>query len=353
MLEAENRRKAADHTRTKSALKKSNVALAESLEAHAFLESVLNASKDCIKVLTLDGDIIFMNTGGREVMEVDDLETLLGRPWLSMWEGEGATAASDALDEARTGASSHFLAWAPTAKGTQKYWDVSVSHLVGVDDKAGHILSISRDITIAKEAEELREFLSRELSHRIKNSLALAQAIGLQTFRDVDKAKLRDFSGRLAALGVAQELLLQASWEAVSIRAVVENTLLPLGCADRFDIDGEDLELGAQKGLSLALAIHELGTNSLKYGALSVPSGRVGIRWSVNDGEFRFAWTDRGGPPVKTPDTKGFGTRILTRNLQTDFGGTVELNYCETGVVLSLIAPFGVLDSSDPPTLAL
>lgn len=353
MFEAENRREVADHSRTKSALKKSNVALAESLEAHAFLESVLNASKDCIKVLDLGGEIIFMNAGGKEVMGVDDLETLLGRSWLSLWDGEGEAAASAALDEARAGGSSQFLAWAPTIKGSQKYWDVTVSHLVGVDGRPGHILSISRDITIAKEAEELREFLARELSHRIKNSLALAQAIGLQTFRDVDKAKLRDFSGRLAALGVAQELLLQASWEAVSIRAVIENTLLPLGCGDRVGIVGEDLELGAQKGLSLALAIHELGTNSLKYGALSVPEGRVDIDWSVVDDLFRLSWSDRGGPPVSAPATKGFGTRILTRNLQTDFGGKVDLNYYGSGVVLSLVAPLGAVETSDPPTLAL
>ncbi|MDQ3144476.1 MAG: PAS domain-containing protein [Pseudomonadota bacterium] len=352
MLEADNRREVADHTRTKSALKKSNVALAESLEAHAFLESVLNASKDCIMVLDLGGAIIFMNSGGREVLEVDDLEALLGRSWFELWDGDGRGAAGAALDEARAGRASQFTASAATFKGRPKFWDVTVSCLAGVDGKPGHILSIARDITIAKDAEELREFLSRELSHRIKNSLALAQAIGLQTFRDVDKAKLRDFSGRLAALGVAQELLLQASWEAVSIRAVIENTLLPLGCADRFDIDGEDLELGAQKGLSLALAIHELGTNSLKYGALSVSGGRVRIIWSVDDGELRFSWIDRGGPPVRAPDSKGFGTRILTRNLQTDFGGEVELNYYPSGVVLSLIAPFGALDSSDPPALA-
>ena len=341
------------HARTRSALKTSQLALAESLEAHAFLESVLNASKDCIMVLDLAGDIIFMNSGGREVLEVDDLAVLLGRSWLELWDGGFRDAASVALGEAKAGESSQFTASASTFKGRPKFWDVTVSHLVGVDGKPGHVLSIARDITIAKEAEELREFLSRELSHRIKNSLALAQAIGLQTFREGDKAKLRDFSGRLAALGVAQELLLQVSWEAVSIRAVVENTLLPLGCDDRIVVEGKDLELGAQKGLSLALAIHELGTNSLKYGALSVPEGRVRVTWSVLDGVFGFTWSDSNGPRVSAPATKGFGTRILTRNLQADFGGKVELNYHASGVVLTLIAPLGALETSDPPALDL
>jgi two-component sensor histidine kinase len=91
--------------------------------------------------------------------------------------------------------------------------------------------------------------------------------------------------------------------------------------------------------LSLALALHELGTNAVKYGALASHEGRVRVTWSVAGGEFRISWQESGGPPVVAPTRTGFGTRIVTRNLAADFGGKVDLNYPPTGMVWTLAAP--------------
>jgi len=329
-------------SRAHTALKNSELALAESVEAHAFLKSVLDASKDCIKVLTLDGAIIFMNDGGRDAMEVDDLATIFGAPWIDLWRGDGRLAAQQALDIARTGGSDHFVGRSSTLTGTSKYWDVTVTHLEGTAGKPGHVLSISRDITAEKNAEAQRDLLSRELSHRIKNSLALAQAIGLQTFRAADISKQQDFSGRLAALATAQELLLQTRWEPVSVLALVNRTLGPMCREVQCRVEGGDVRLDGRRGLALALAVHELTTNALKYGALSVPTGMVSLGWSNAGGVFKFTWAETGGPTVEPPTTKGFGTRLITRNLEADFVGTVELNYLPSGLVLSLTAPFDI-----------
>jgi two-component sensor histidine kinase len=304
-----------------------------------FLESVLNASQDCIKVLTYDGDLVFMNNGGRAVMEVEDFEALRGCPWVGFWDGEGRIEAQAALEAARAGGTGHFQGAADTAKGTPKFWDVTVTRVPGANGGRDHILSISRDITDAKRAEALRDLLAHELSHRVKNSLSVVQAIAMQTFKAGDEARLDVFNGRLKALAQAQDLLLQDAWEPVQLRDVVENSLGPICPAGRCTADGDDYALDAQRGLSLALALHELGTNAAKYGALSSPGGAVRVSWTAGDGELRLSWAESGGPPVAAPLHRGFGTRLITRNLEADFGGKVDLNYARSGLVLTLVAP--------------
>lgn len=324
----------AELDRTRAALQLARSALTESLEAQDFLTSVLNASKDCIKVLNPNGDLVFMNNGGQRVMEIDDFEAVKGQPWLGFWEGDGRAGAAKALKRAQAGGSGWFTGSACTAKGNEKYWDVTVTHLPG-----GNILSISRDITAERDALAHREMLARELGHRVKNCLSIAQAIGRQTFKTAEPDKLNNFSGRLAALGNAQSLLLQTGWESVTVSEVVATTLEPLCPANSCEIDGPEVLLDARRGLTLGLALYELGTNALKYGALSVPGGKVSVKWSLDDGLFQLDWIERGGPPVSPPAAPGFGTRLITTNLRSDFAGVVNLNYLPSGVELSLTAP--------------
>lgn len=314
-------------------------ALALSIETSVFLESVLNASKDCIKVLTFDGELVFMNNGGQAVMEVDDFETVRGCPWIGFWEGEGKDAAQAALVVARDGGIGHFQGPADTAKGTPKYWDVTITRVPGANGARDHFLSISRDITEERRAQELRDLLSRELSHRVKNSLSVVQAIAMQTFRGNDEGRVRTFNSRLAALGRAQDLLLQGAWEPVPLRSIVESSLELVCPPGRCEVEGDQHALDAQRGLSLALALHELGTNAVKYGALSGANGIVRVAWAVADGRLRLTWEERGGPPVAVPSRKGFGTRLITRNLESDFDGEVELDFRQSGLMLTLTAP--------------
>lgn len=207
---------------------------------------------------------------------------------------------------------------------------------------------VTFDITERKRAEAQQAILRAELQHRNKNLMAMILAISAQTLRGDDIKTRRDaFNERLMALGRAQDVLTAASWSGANIRDIIDGSVSHLG--DRFDIEGPPLKLDAKRALSLALATHELGTNAVKYGALSAKDGRVGINWWVGDAElgapkFRFEWREIGGPAVTPPERQGFGSRLIKRVLGADFEGDVAIGYDRDGVTVRLN---GLLQSSE------
>lgn len=320
-------------------LSETELALVESLETSAFLESILNASEDCIKVLDSDGALIFMNDGGRAVMEVDDFQAVQGKDWVGFWQGEDAQAASAALKEAQRGGIGKFRGFACTAKGTKKFWSVTVRRIAARPNAPDYILSISRDITAEKAAEDAKDLLAQELQHRVKNILAVAQAIGNQTFRQVAPDQVAEFGARIVALSRAQDLLLRASWDSVNVATVIRDALEPLCPGHQCNLELTDHEVEGKRGLAMALAIHELATNSLKYGALSAPAGNLLLHLTIKAGTLQFDWQESGGPPASAPTVVGFGTRLYTENLASAFGGQVGIEYRGDGLQLRLTAP--------------
>lgn len=305
----------------------------------AFLESVLNASQDCIKVLTLDGMLVFMNAGGQAVMEIDDFDTVRGCPWLSFWEGDFNAAAHDALTRAKAGSTGHFTGPARTAKGTTRWWDVTVTPILGGDGLPTHVLSISRDITAARESDMRRALLGEELIHRVKNVLTVVGAIANQSFSDSTPDQRDAFGARLSALGDAQKLLSEGALTSAAIGDIVWRAVAPHGPGGRCATTGPVHQLDAKRALALSLAVHELATNAIKYGAFSNDVGEVHVEWRLEAGELRWTWTERGGPVVRPPSRTGFGSRIITRNLASEFRGTVDLRHPPSGLVLTLTAP--------------
>ena len=197
------------------------------------------------------------------------------------------------------------------------------------------------------QAEDQQRLLNRELSHRLKNTLAMVQAIAAQTLRNApDFETAKDaLAARLIALGKAHDLLLTGERESAGIDAVIAGALSLHDDRQpgRFAIRGPDVEVGPRAALSLSLMMHELATNAAKYGALSVPEGRIVVDWEVAEAEteplFRMAWTERGGPRVAPPSRKGFGSRLIERGLAGAIGGEVVLAYEPAGVVCRVIAP--------------
>jgi PAS domain S-box-containing protein len=312
-----------------------------------FLRGVLSGCGDCIKILDLDGRLQFMSEGGKRVMEVEDFSALQGCPWPDFWAGEGNMQASDAVAEARAGRPARFRNHANTAKGNPRYWDVQVSPIRDSGGNVTHLLSISRDITeewkaaeIQKESIARSKFLSEELVHRVKNTLATVLALANQTFKGEQFKEQRNiFNGRIQTLSDAYNLLTEHSWTATSMRAVVEGALAPFhNGAGRVAISGPDLEIKPAQALTLALAINELSTNATKYGALSVPHGSVSLAWTI-DPALRLEWIERGGPAVIPPARIGFGSKLIKTLLAKDFGGTVDLAYDPAGVTCRLDAP--------------
>jgi PAS domain S-box-containing protein len=198
------------------------------------------------------------------------------------------------------------------------------------------------------QAEQQRTLLNGELSHRLKNTLAMVQGIAGQTLRSVpDQAPVRAFSERLIALSRAHDVLMQDSWAAAPVRSVVEKVLALQSSLDRFRIEGPGLALAPQATLSLSLLLHELTTNAVKYGALSVEGGAVDVAWRVEEGSERtvvLAWRERGGPPANDPGKRGFGTRLI----QSGLVGTrdTRLDYSAIGLDAEFRAPISQVVAS-------
>jgi PAS domain S-box-containing protein len=203
------------------------------------------------------------------------------------------------------------------------------------------------DIQDRRESEEHQRLLTGELQHRVKNTLAMVQAIAAQTLRgatDLNEAR-EAFAARLISLGRAHDILTQASWTAAPILQVVQGALSvhAQAGARRIRTSGPDVLLGAKPALSLALALHELATNAAKYGALSNETGVVELRWHVvHEAEaprFCLTWTEQGGPPILVqPTRRGFGSRLIERSFAAEVGGEVKLTYAPTGLVCRLEA---------------
>jgi PAS domain S-box-containing protein len=197
-----------------------------------------------------------------------------------------------------------------------------------------------------KRTEEHQRLLLNELNHRVKNTLAVIQSIAQQTFRGEAAAPeaRQAFESRLSALAGAHDLLTGRNWEAAGLREVIERAGIGCGAdGERVRIEGEDVELAPRTSVSIAMALHELCTNAVKYGALSVDTGRVSISWTVTglDGGRRLSlcWKEEGGPPVSPPERRGFGSRMIERGLASELGGEVELLFRPEGVVCRVDAP--------------
>jgi two-component sensor histidine kinase len=180
--------------------------------------------------------------------------------------------------------------------------------------------------------------VNEELSHRLKNTLAIVQSIATQTLRSVEPREAVDsFRGRIVALGKAHDVLLSQGWAPVPLGQVVHQTLDPLDGLSQIEIEGPAISIGSRATLTLSLVLHELATNAAKYGALSVPDGRVELRWVVNDNILQLRWRERDGPLVQTPDHSGFGSRLIERGL----GPNSQVNrlFASTGFELEILVP--------------
>jgi PAS domain S-box-containing protein len=309
------------------------------------LRSVLSGSGDCIKILDLQGRLQFMSEGGKRVMEVDDFSKLKGCPWPDFWHGRGNTEAAEAVRTAIAGGTARFRGPADTARGNPRFWDVQVSPIFGGDGKPSHLLSISRDITEEWQAAERQRFLTLELKHRVKNTLANVISIANQTFKgDAHRMPLAAFEARLVALDRTHDLLTAANWEKTSLRTVIETCLQPhMSDQTRVRIEGPTLYCGPRQALAFGLAINELATNAVKYGALQSPDATIDIAWSeaANDtGKmFHWSWQESGGPTVIEPERMGFGSLVIKNLLGAELNGVTEITYAPAGLICRVSAP--------------
>ena len=211
------------------------------------------------------------------------------------------------------------------------------------------------DISARVRAAEHQSILNRELSHRMKNTLAMVQAIANQTLRNAaDLTSARDaLSARLVAMSKAHDILLTGAREGASLEELVREALAIHEDAQvqRLRLSGPLVRVGPRAALSLALLVHELATNATKYGALSTADGVVSVAWTIEDGQpnaaLHLRWTEAGGPPVAAPTRRGFGSVLIERGLTGAIGGEVRISYPVTGVVCDLTAPLAKIEAEE------
>ena len=221
-----------------------------------------------------------------------------------------------------------------------------------VQDAEGRFLYAVRvvhDITERKMAEDRQRVLINELNHRVKNTLTTVQSFARQTARraaGVDDF-MRRFEGRLMALSKAHDRLTRRNWEDASLAEIVREELALHGGSERGLVaEGPDVALSPNTALALSMAFHELGTNAVKYGALSVPAGRVAVAWiAVRDNHGRprgvdLEWVEAGGPPVAAPRRRGFGSRLL-QAMASEVGGEATLAFRPQGLRWEIRFPVG------------
>ena len=204
-----------------------------------------------------------------------------------------------------------------------------------------------RDISDRRRAEEERELLARELSHRVKNVLAVVQSLAMQTDGRIQSvgAFRNSFVGRLQALARAHSVLLEANWRSADLGTLVEQAVAAyrVDHPEVVELEGEPVTITPRQGLGLSLVLHEAGTNASKYGALSRPEGRLRISWQVGGDDrsrrVRLQWQERNGPRAEPPGETGFGTKLIERACSYELDGEVELDYAPEGLTCEVVFP--------------
>jgi len=205
----------------------------------------------------------------------------------------------------------------------------------------GLAFAVRMATTIAR-GEMLHDLLIEELNHRVKNTLAILQAIAVQTFRSATRAEREKFEGRLGALAEAHNLLSSEKWQGAELRGVLERVLQPyvINAPERVKMFGPRVPLSPRLAVVLSMIVHEIATNAAKYGALSNDFGTVGIDWEVLPGSagdiLRLIWTESGGPPVTAPVHRGFGSRLIERSARDQLGGEATVDFLPRGVVYTI-----------------
>jgi PAS domain S-box-containing protein len=358
-------------------------------EANARLAAIVSSSPDAIiSFAAEDKRILTWNRGAEALFGYTSAEAIGGPVDLLV------SPAHLTEMENRTGVFDRAMAEGQVAVDTvRRRKDGSLVHVsvsaTRMTDAAGRVLGVSatfRDITERKRWEEHQRLLIHELNHRVKNTLATVQSIASQSLRGAPSpGEARTaLEARLLALSRAHDVLTRENWESAGLREIVTQAMAPYTSgraglpqeiipqesatpesvpqaivaqarapgprprAGRFHIHGPQVRLPPRMALALAMALQELATNAIKYGALSAEAGTVEIGWSVTEEaglpRLHLRWEERGGPPVAAPTRRGFGSRLIERSLAQDLGGSVTLAFHPDGLTCTLEAPIAALE---------
>jgi PAS domain S-box-containing protein len=310
----------------------------------ARLSAIVASSEDAIISKTMEGRVTSWNAAATRLFGYE-ADEMIGQPIIRIIPPDLLHEEKRIIAQLHRGERiDHYETVRVAKDGSRVEISLSVSPL---RDKTGKIVGaskVARDISERRRAEELQRLLIEELNHRVKNTLATVQAIATQSLshaRSPDEF-VPGFSGRVQALSRAHDLLTRANLEGADVMELVRDQVL-YGSVDdrRVTCFGPKLTLDAQTAVHLGLVLHELATNARKYGALSVPQGRLSVTWEIrtNGGQsLLIAWKESGGPQVVAPRQRGFGSALIERTLKAH-GGAAEVRYGSDGVSAEIHLP--------------
>jgi len=306
----------------------------------AWLAALVDSSFDAILSKALDGTITSWNAAAERMYGYPAAE-VIGRS-IELIVPEDRLQELRGMDErlARGERVLPFETVRLTRDGRRIDVALTMSPIVDGQGRVVGASGIGRDVTERRQAERQRQLLIEELNHRVKNTLATAQSLANQTLRTSPTPGhfVTAFNGRLAALASAHTLLANARWTGAALHELIAQQLAPYRTAERVNVilRGEDVWLEPSAALTLGLALHELATNAAKHGALAGASGAIEIRSRVRSEaggrRLSLVWRERGGPPVETPERRGFGLTLIERGLAYQLGGTTALEFRRTGL---------------------
>jgi PAS domain S-box-containing protein len=303
------------------------------------LVAIVESSDDAIVSKDLNGIITSWNRGA-ELLFGYRAEEVIGKPITILIPADRIDEEPEIIERVRRGERvDHYDTVRRRKDGSLIDISLTVSPLKDGDGRIVGASKIARDITERKRAQQQQNLLVKEMKHRIKNSLATVQAIATQTLNQ--HAEERDaFIARLHALGNAHDLLTSETWQTASLQAIVTQALKPFQEQhdERIAVEGPaDVWLDSTKSVMVAMAIHELATNALKYGALSNGSGHVSVTWErhFQPNLVKLVWRESGGPEISPPQRKGFGSHLIERAFGGQLG-TAELVFSPQGVCCTL-----------------
>jgi len=315
-------------------------------ESEAMLRAVGESSAELIFAKDREHRLIYANPATLKAIgrSRDEAIGRTEREWLAdPAEAEAIIATDDQV--MLSGKVQRFEQQLTPPGGNTRIYESTKAAMRDHDGNVIGVVGVSTDITERHRDQAHLNLLVAELNHRVKNTLAIVQSLAHQTFRGagIEATARTAFDGRLAALATAHNLLTRERWEATDLETVVVETLAAqVSDPTSVSIRGPSVRLDPKTAVSIAMALHELATNAIKYGALSVDGGHVTVRWSsgsADEPRLLLDWRESGGPKVTAPTTRGFGSRMIERALASELRGKVTLEFRADGLHCAIDAP--------------
>ncbi len=308
-------------------------------ESEARFRAMADAAPAPVWMTSAQGGVIFANQAFADFAGLSR-DALLGEIWIGLIHEEDMQDVLARRTAARAGPTAYsFEARFRHQDGGYRWMLATARPRFGADGQFQGYIGMAMDLTTIKVAEARQRLLINELNHRVKNTLSSVQSIARQTLRAEETPEhVRErFIDRLLAMSAAHDVLTRENWEGAAIDEIARQALRPFvddQDVKRIELDLPGLKVGSIAALALAMALHELATNAVKYGALSSPDGKVKIDWvAATPAQAIVRWQESGGPLVSPPERRGFGSRLLEKGLTADLGGQPSLSFAPAGVV--------------------